>query len=245
MSQDSRNTLWFASECYKKCFSIFPSFKEQQKEIVPKSSFQRLKPYKDKLLYLTQKKANLKQKKEALIQKGCFLTSSCLPHSTPCCWSTREAFQQHFNRYCRLQNSYLDSSNKTAINIPPRNSRHLHAWIKTWNISWLFHYQKIKKLFLRSPFASISRSIKTNEDRGECEAFRDNNSVASSNWDNSYPPSYEVWTLSEGSRSQHPCFSFTVRPIFRLETMCFLSRKFYSWLSSMPACESDAVMTTK
>ena len=177
------------------------------------------------------------------------LTSSCLPHSCliaeACCWSTREAFQQHFNRYCRFQNSYLGSSNRTAINIPPRNSRHLHAWIKTWNISWIFHYQKTKKLCLRSPFASISRSIETNEDRGECEAFRDNNSVASSNWDNSYPPSYEVWTLSERSRSHHPCFSYTVRPIFRLETMCFLSRKFYSWLSSMPARESDAVMTTK
>lgn len=34
--------------------------------IIPKLSFQRLKTYKDKLLYLTQKKPSLKQKKEVL-----------------------------------------------------------------------------------------------------------------------------------------------------------------------------------
>ena len=41
--------------------------------IIPKSSFERLKPYKDKLLYLTRKKPSLKQKKEVLNQKGGFL----------------------------------------------------------------------------------------------------------------------------------------------------------------------------
>ena len=40
---------------------------------IPKSSFERLKSYKDKLLYLTQKKPSLKQKKEVLNQKGGFL----------------------------------------------------------------------------------------------------------------------------------------------------------------------------
>ena len=41
--------------------------------LIPKSSFERLKPYKDKLLYLTRKKPSLKQKKEVLNQKGGFL----------------------------------------------------------------------------------------------------------------------------------------------------------------------------
>ena len=41
--------------------------------IVPKSSFERLKPHKDKLLYLTRKKPSLKQKKQVLNQKGGFL----------------------------------------------------------------------------------------------------------------------------------------------------------------------------
>ena len=41
--------------------------------LIPKSSFKRLKPYKDKLLYLTRKKPSLKQKKEVLNQKGGFL----------------------------------------------------------------------------------------------------------------------------------------------------------------------------
>ena len=41
--------------------------------LIPKSSIERLKPYKDKLLYLTQKKPSLKQKKEVLNQKGGFL----------------------------------------------------------------------------------------------------------------------------------------------------------------------------
>ena len=40
--------------------------------LIPKSSFERLKPYKDKLLYLTRKKPSLKQKKEVLNQKGGF-----------------------------------------------------------------------------------------------------------------------------------------------------------------------------
>ena len=34
--------------------------------IIPKSSFERLKPCKDKLLYLTRKKPSLKQRKEVL-----------------------------------------------------------------------------------------------------------------------------------------------------------------------------------
>ena len=34
--------------------------------LIPKSSFERLKPYKDELLYLTRKKPSLKQKKEVL-----------------------------------------------------------------------------------------------------------------------------------------------------------------------------------
>ena len=41
--------------------------------LVPKSSFERLKPHKDKLLYLTRKKPSLKQKKQVLNQKGGFL----------------------------------------------------------------------------------------------------------------------------------------------------------------------------
>ena len=41
--------------------------------LIPKSSFERLKPYKDKLLYLTRKNPSLKQKKEVLNQKGGFL----------------------------------------------------------------------------------------------------------------------------------------------------------------------------
>ena len=41
--------------------------------LIPKSSFKRLKPYKDKLLYLSRKKPSLKQKKEVLNQKGGFL----------------------------------------------------------------------------------------------------------------------------------------------------------------------------
>ena len=43
--------------------------------IFPKSSFQHLKPHKDKLLYLTRKKSSLKQKKQVLNQKGGFLTA--------------------------------------------------------------------------------------------------------------------------------------------------------------------------
>ena len=41
--------------------------------IIHKSSFERLKPYKDKLLYLTRKKTSPKQNKEVLNQKGGFL----------------------------------------------------------------------------------------------------------------------------------------------------------------------------
>ena len=42
--------------------------------IIHKSSFERLKPYKDKFLYLTRKKKpSLKQNKEVLNQKGGFL----------------------------------------------------------------------------------------------------------------------------------------------------------------------------
>ena len=41
--------------------------------LIPKSSFECLKPYKDKLLYLKRKKPSLKQKKEVLNQKGGFL----------------------------------------------------------------------------------------------------------------------------------------------------------------------------
>ena len=41
--------------------------------LILKSSFERLKLYKHKLLYLTQKKPSLKQKKEVLNQKGGFL----------------------------------------------------------------------------------------------------------------------------------------------------------------------------
>ena len=40
--------------------------------VVPKSSFERLKPHKDKLLYLTRKKPSLKQKKRCLIKKEGF-----------------------------------------------------------------------------------------------------------------------------------------------------------------------------
>ena len=41
--------------------------------IIPKSSFERLKPYKDKLLYLTRKKTSLKQKIDVLNRKRDFL----------------------------------------------------------------------------------------------------------------------------------------------------------------------------
>lgn len=41
--------------------------------VVPNSSFQRLKPHKSKLLYLTRKTPSLKQKKGVLNQKGGFL----------------------------------------------------------------------------------------------------------------------------------------------------------------------------
>ena len=41
--------------------------------LVPKSSFEQLKPHKDKLLYLIRKKPSLKQKKQVLNQKGGFL----------------------------------------------------------------------------------------------------------------------------------------------------------------------------
>ena len=40
--------------------------------IIPKSSFEHLKPCKDKLLHLKRKKPSLKQKKEVLYQKGGF-----------------------------------------------------------------------------------------------------------------------------------------------------------------------------
>ena len=43
--------------------------------LVPKSSFERLKAHKTKLLYVTRKKPSLKQKKQVLNQKGGFLSA--------------------------------------------------------------------------------------------------------------------------------------------------------------------------
>jgi len=53
--------------------------------IIPKSSFERLKPYKVKLLYLMGKKKQASnRRKKCLIKKEAF-TSSCQTHCTPYC----------------------------------------------------------------------------------------------------------------------------------------------------------------
>ena len=145
--------------------------------LVPSSSFKRLKPYKTKLLYLTRKKPSLKKKKKRSPQSTRrFFTSSLL---WPWiywikCWNETRSKDAACSG--TIIPKYRDrtpiNNSSAAYDVNTFGSRH----------------EKYHGFFLtkRPKSDTISRAIKTNEERNDCKTYGGiTNANASRNRDNS------------------------------------------------------------
>ena len=122
--------------------------------LIPKSSFERLKPYKDKLLYLTRKNPATNRRKKCLMRKEAFyqrLPDSFHPLLASCSIETRTKDDVGSRAFI------AKSSNRTPINIPTA-TRNTHAFGSRHETdNGFFITRRPKNRFARSTFPQISK----------------------------------------------------------------------------------------